>query len=459
MVCGDIRELLATLDAAGELQRIGVEVDPDQEIAEIVDRVSKMPGGGKGLVFEKVRGSNYSLALNLFGSPYRIGLALGLPELNSLTHKVSALPGKSTILNNFAPIFSTVAACQEVIEIHPDLTSYPCIRNWSGDGIPESNGFFFTLPLVFTRDRKTGSRNCGMYRVGRFGQDCVGINWGKQSGAAAHFQGYCDAGCPMPVAVALGGNPALIYAATVPLPAGVDEVEFAGFLADEPLTVVTTAVGNLEVPATAEVVIEGYVAPGNVVREGLFGNHTGAYVATGDVPLMTVTRITRRRDPVIPATIVGKPPMEDCWFAKATERLMVPFLQAEFPELADVNVIIEGAFHGAAVIAMKLGGRSPVILAEALRETPWLRDSRLLVMVDLDVNAHDLSEVFWRALNRADWERDVVVGLSRNGTAKVFTLDATRKQQTTYGPHVGGEPAREPAVVDLVNSRWKEYGF
>ncbi|MBJ6748910.1 UbiD family decarboxylase [Geomonas anaerohicana] len=447
MAIRDLRDFLAVLDTAGELHRVDAEVDSELEIACITDRQSKLPGGGKALLFQNVKGSSHPVATNLFGSPSRMALALQVEHLSLLTGKMEQLLAAPESAP--APTLVEQAPCQEVIERHPDLGRYPFLKSWPGDG-----GRFITLPLVFTRDPETGAGNCGMYRVRLFDDGCVGIRWKPGSGGFGHHQKHQAAGLPMPVAIAVGAAPALTLAAMLPLPEPLDEVSFAGYLHGASLAMAPCLDSGLMVPADAEVVIEGVIEPGATRREGAFGNHTGSYDQGEEVPLVRVTCITRRKDPVCPATVVGPPPMEDCYLAKAAERLWLPLLRRQCPEIVDLVMPVEGIFHGCAVIsiAKKTAGQGRRVL-ECLRSEGWLKRGKLLVVVDETGEELTLAHGFWQALNAVRFPADLVV--TPDGCLGV---DATGKL-----PEEGGEQKQslqpDASVSAQVERRWREYGF
>ncbi len=298
-----------------------------------------------------------------------------------------------------------------------------------------------------------------MYRVEVFGRDSAGIHWRMESGGAGHYRKYRERGERMPVAVAVGGDPAVIYAASVPLPQTVYEMHLAGFLRREPVRLVKCLTSSLMVPAEAELVLEGYLEPGEEGRGGAFGNHTGFYAAPHDVPVMHVDCITRRRDMIYPATVVGRPPMEDCYMAKATERLLLPMIRLVLPEITDINLPLEGIFHGCAMVALdKSHPGHPREIIEALWAGNWFADARLLVVVDADMDVHDLSLIAWKVLNIVDWRRDLVVSATDRETVPLgrLALDATRKVNGTGDRR---EIARGRELSLLVDNRWREYGL
>jgi 4-hydroxy-3-polyprenylbenzoate decarboxylase len=481
----DLREFLDRLERDGELRRICVEVDPVLEIAAITDRVSKTPGGGPALFFERVRRSRFPVATNLYGSRRRVCTALGVDDLSVLSRRMAELLQQAGVgagqdagqtlagskdFARFQPMTVPRGACQEVIEQTPDLGAYPILKSWPGDGRPGGDGRFLTLPLVVTQDPDTGCANCGIYLVQVLSSDAVLIRWRPGSGGAGHLAKYRKKRERMPVAIVLGGDPAAVFAGMLPLPAAVDEMQFAGFLRGAPLDTVRCRTSDLMVPAHAELVIEGFVDPQETSEGGFFGNHTGYYVPTGELPVMRIACITRRREPVFPATIVGRPPMEDCHMAKAVERLMLPFTRLELPEIVEINLPLEGIFHGAAVVAIdkKSPGQGRRVM-NTLWAKGWLSSARLLIVVDRDVDVHDPSHVFWKVLNSAEWTRDLVMappeeragrpdsGLPFGGRLGV---DATRKLP---GEGFTGswpmEVEMDEATRELIGKRWQEYGF
>ncbi|MEJ2699814.1 MAG: UbiD family decarboxylase, partial [Desulfuromonadales bacterium] len=324
------------------------------------------------------------------------------------------------------------------------------LRAWPGDG-----GRFLTLPQVFTADPATGRTNCGMYRLQILDGARAAVHFGPGSDGGRHLAAWQAIGKPMPAAIALGGDPALTYAAGAPLPAGVEEAAFAGFLRQKPLDMTRCLTCDLTVPAAAEFVIEGWFEPGETALEGPFGNHTGYYVPAAPAPVFRVAALTHRTGPLYPCTVVGPPPMEDCYLAKATERLFLPLLRVDFPEIRDLNMPLEGIFHGCALLSIRKSAPGQARrLIGALWKGGFLKSSRLLVILDEDVDVQDLSRSFWRTINNVDPGRDVVLEGRRLG------VDATRK---LLGEGEGAGPpeplSRDEATRKLVEGRWPEYGI
>jgi 4-hydroxy-3-polyprenylbenzoate decarboxylase len=343
MAYKDMREFIALLEQRGLLKRIRAEVDPDLEIAEINDRVVKQ--GGPALLFENCKGAKLPCAVNLFGSFERMKLALEVGDLDdigaqileflepeiptNIVEKLKALP-KLKRLSDFLPKYVKSGPCKEVIlRDNPSLADVPVLKTWPLDGGP-----FITLPMVFTKDPETGIRNCGMYRMQVFDAKTTGMHWHMHKDGAAHFRKAEALGVRLPVAVAIGSDPAVMYSSSAPLPPNVDEMLLAGFLRKSPVEMVKCETVDIEVPANAEIVLEGYCEPGERRMEGPFGDHTGYYSLVDEFPVFHITCITMRRDAIYSATIVGKPPMEDCYMGKATERIFLPLIKKSVPEVS-----------------------------------------------------------------------------------------------------------------------------
>jgi 4-hydroxy-3-polyprenylbenzoate decarboxylase len=354
------QHFIDTLEKAGELLRIKTYVDPRLEIAEITDRISKTPGGGKALLFENT-GYDFPVLMNAYGSEKRMCLALGVSHLDDTAKEIEKLfkllaaPKENILdklkllpkLGQFASWMPTVKSgrgeCQEVVMKEPDITKLPVITCWPKDGGP-----FVTLPIIHTRDPHTKSRNVGMYRMQVFGPVLTGMHWHKHKVSAKHFNEYKKLGIRMPVAVALGGDPVYAYSATAPLPENVDEYMLAGFLRKKKVELVKCiSQPDVEVPADADFIIEGYVDPGDeLIWEGPFGDHTGYYSLPDWYPKFHITAITHRKNAIYPATIVGIPPQEDAWLGKATERIfLAPIKMTMVPEIEDMEMPVEGVFH------------------------------------------------------------------------------------------------------------------
>jgi 4-hydroxy-3-polyprenylbenzoate decarboxylase len=457
----DLRGFISLLEESGELRRVKVEVDPAGEIAEITDRVSKGAGGGRALFFERVKGHAFPVLTNLFGSPRRTAWALWTNDIEALAGRLARelgtagegraeeRLGRLVEAPGWLPRLVPGAPCQKKVRREkPDLSILPALQSWPGDG-----GRFLTLPQVFTPDPATGRINCGMYRVQILDHARAAVHFGPGSDGSRHCGAWRARGKPMPAAIALGGDPALIFAAGVPLPASIEEAAFAGFLRQKPLEMARCLTSGLAVPAAAEFVLEGFFEPGETAPEGPFGNHTGYYVPAAPAPVFRVAAITHRIDPLYVCTVVGPPPMEDCYLAKAAERLFLPLLRIDFPEIRDLNMPLEGIFHGCALLSIRKNApdRARELIGD-LWQGGFLKSSRLLVVLDEDVDVQDLSRSFWRAINEVDPGRDVIIDGRRVG------IDATRKVE---GEGVAPpEPVRrDEATRKLVDGRWAEYGI
>ncbi len=474
----DLRRFIELLEREGELVRVKAEVDPYLEMAEIADRASK--AHGPALLFERPKAaagpSGIAVLMNQLGSYRRLELALGAPldEIadrisglldlqvpSGLVGKVKAL-GQLKELASFAPKTTKKVLFREVVIEPPDLTRLPVLTTWPGDGGP-----FITLPIVVTKDRE-GRRNAGMYRLQVFDGQTTGMHWHVHHDGAANFR---EADDRLEVAVALGTDPALTYAATAPLPAGVSEFMFAGFLRGEPVELAPCATVDLEVPADAEIVLEGYVEKGETRLEGPFGDHTGYYSLTDQYPVFHLTAMSHRRDPIYPATIVGRPPMEDVFLGKATERLFLPLLRLVQPEIVDMDLPIEGVFHDCAIISIR---KSYPGQARKIMSAVWgmgqMMFTKFVVVVDEHVDVHDYSEVTWRVFNNVDPRRDCVIvdgpldvldhssPLPRYGAK--MGIDATKAwPEEGHGREWPEELVMDPAVKARVDTRWAELGL
>jgi 4-hydroxy-3-polyprenylbenzoate decarboxylase len=418
LIYKDIRDFIFYLEKKGEILRIKEKVSYNLEIAEITDRVSKK--GGPALFFENVENSQFPVVTNLFGSYKRMAWALGVEDIEEIPQRITKLLSQKPPdgffdkikmlpqLFEFAKYFPKIvksAPCQEIVEENPDVTKLPALFCWPKDG-----GRFITLPLVFTKDPETGIRNCGMYRMHIYDAKTTGMHWHLHKDGSHHYIKAERLGKRLEVAVAIGGDPAVIYSATAPLQPNIDEMIFAGFLRKEPVLLVKCKTVDLEVPANAEFVLEGYVDPYERRIEGPFGDHTGFYSPAEEYPVFHITCITRRKDAIYPATLVGKPPMEDCYMAKATERIFLPLLKLDFPEIVDMNLPMEGVFHNCAIISIKktYPGQAKKVI-NGLWGKGQMMFAKLIIVVDEDVNVQDLRYTAWRVLNNVDWKRDVLI--------------------------------------------------
>lgn len=460
-----LNQFISLLEEQGELARIAVEADPLLEIAAVTDRVCKRPGGGQALLFQQPGDSRFALATNLFGSQRRVCLALGVDNLDRLTERMAQLLnsierprfeeldrqlGALPEFSRCAPQLSSLPCGEHVVMDPPDLGAFPFLQTWPGDGSAEGYPRYITLPLVITTDAQGGEHNCGLYRAQLRGRDQLAMRWKAGSGAAAHLESFRRADRSMPVAIALGGPPAALFSALFPLPGGLDEMTFAGFLRNAPLELAACRTVPLHVPAGSEIVIEGYVNPDETVTEGPFGNHTGTYSEAGAAALLRVTAISHRPAALVPATIVGPPPMEDCWMARAWEALLTSFLRRLVPGLARISFPSEWIFHQSAVISLDTPRPGMVReTAELLWALPWFSASRILIFVDTGVDAADYGAVAWRAINCTVFSRDV----HYDDICTRVAIDAT-------GCHNGEHRlVLDEAIVARVERRWQEYGL
>lgn len=479
MAYQDLREFINRLEREGELKRINALVDPDLEITEITDRISK--AYGPALLFENVKGSDMPVLINAFGSRKRMSMALGVESLgdiaeeisdlleikdnvpSSIWEKVKMLP-RLAELASFMPKMVKKAPCQEVVEYEPSLDILPILKCW-----PKDAGRFITLPQVYTKDPETGKRNAGMYRMQVYDSRTTGMHWHMHHDGAENYRKNCRLGKPTEVAVALGGDPAITYAATAPLPKDIDELIFAGFLRKKPVELVKCKTVDLEVPADAEIIIEGYVNPGETRIEGPFGDHTGYYSLADEFPVFHVKCITYRHDAIYPATIVGKPPQEDCYMALATERIFLPLLKFQLPEIVDMHLPMEGVFHNCVLVSIKKSfpGHARKVM-NALWGMGQMMFAKFIIVVDEEVNVQNVSEVMWKVFNNVDPKRDTVVVegplevLDHSAPLPLYGakmgIDATKKWKSEgHNREWPEDIVMSPEIKALVDKRWSEY--
>jgi 4-hydroxy-3-polyprenylbenzoate decarboxylase len=500
----DLRDWIRTLEKHGELKRIKEEVSPELEITEITDRVSKMKDGKHGpggptLLFENVKGfPGQTVLMNQFGSERRMALALGVGKVDEIAERISGLlnmkpptggfldklkmlPQLGELANAFPKTVSARdAACKEVVlKDGFDLNAFPVLKCWPHDG-----GRFITLPLVHTKDPKSGKRNIGMYRMQVFDGQTTGMHWQRQKVAAEHYRNALRAaagggsaesvavmaesaggavtipdgpigglpqvtltkqkGSRLEVAVAIGTDPATTFAAIVPAPPEVEEFLIAGFLRGKPVEIVKCETVDLEVPAQAEIVLEGYVELGELRTEGPFGDHTGFYTMEDEYPVFHLTCITHRKNPIYAATIVGKPPMEDAWMGKAVERIFLPAMRMQIPELVDIHLPVEAVFHNLMIVSIRKSypGQARKVM-NAIWSLGQAMFTKCVVVVDEDCDVQDLGEVTLRVANNIDPERDIQFTLG-----PVDSLDHASRLPN-YGSKMGIDATR----------KWKAEGF
>ncbi len=528
MAFNDLREWISALDRAGELKRIRAEVDPILEIAEITDRVSKGAAkkygrpGGPALLFENVKGANgVPVLINQFGSERRMQMALGVDRLDEIAERIRHLMNLKSpegfmeklkmlpMLADMGKLFPRTVQtgpCKEVISKKDfSLLDFPVLQCW-----PQDAGRFITLPCVITRDPKTGKRNVGMYRMQVYDETTAGMHWQRQKVAAEHYREWLRMGAAagaeasgaqppspagakrsgvdimarsgggsvlapgdrpsgiMEVAVAIGTDPALTFSAIVPAPPEVEEFIVAGFLRQKPVELVKCETVDLEVPASAEIVLEGYVKLDELRTEGPFGDHTGFYSLEDEYPVFHVTCITHRKNPIYATTIVGKPPMEDAWMGKAVERIFLPLMKLTLPEIVDVNLPVEGVFHNLMIVSIR---KSYPGHARKVMNGIWALGqamfTKCIVVVDEDVNVQDIGEVVLKVFNNIDPERDIQFTLgpvdSLDHASRLANfgskmgIDATRKWPAEgFARPWPDEILMDEKTKTQVDRRWKE---
>jgi 4-hydroxy-3-polyprenylbenzoate decarboxylase len=519
----DLRDWIAALDRAGELTRIRAEVDPVLEITEIADRVSKGAArkygrpGGPALLFENVKGSNgIPVLINQFGSARRMQMALNVDQLNEIAERIRLLLNMKSPegileklkmlpmladLGKFFPKTVSTGPCKEVIKKKDfTLLDFPVLQCW-----PQDAGRFITLPCVITRDPRTGKRNVGMYRMQIFDATTAGMHWQRQKVAAEHYREMLRMGASgsserssgkhaavdimarsgggsmlapgerpagkMEVAVAIGTDPALTFSAIVPAPPEVEEFIVAGFLRQKPVELVKCESVDLEVPASAEIVLEGYVNLDELRTEGPFGDHTGFYSLEDEYPVFHLSCITHRKDPIYATTIVGKPPMEDGWMGKAVERIFLPLMKLTLPEIVDVNLPVEGIFHNLMIVSIR---KSYPGHARKVMNGIWALGqamfTKCIVVVDEDVNVQDIGDVVLKVFNHIDPERDIQFTLgpvdSLDHAARLpnfgskMGIDATRKWPTEgFTRPWPDEILMDEKTKAMVDKKWKALGI
>ena len=480
----NLRDFIAFLDDRGELRRIRAPVSCELEITEIADRTVK--SGGPALLFENVRGYDMPVAINLFGTHQRMAWGLGVEHIDELTGRIrkllalvqsppTGLVNKMRTLGDLVGVAKTQpksvsrAPCQQVVLTgeDADLNLLPALKCW-----PMDAGRFITLPLVISRDPITGRRNVGIYRMQIYDSHTAGMHWQTHKVGAHHYRlGEEQRLDRLEVAVALGGDPATIWSGALPLPPDMDEIGAAGFVRDEAVEMVKCRTIDLEAPAHAEIVLEGYVVPGELRPEGPFGDHTGYYSPAEDYPVFHLTAITHRSEPIYPTTIVGRPPTEDFFMGKAIERVMLPAVQMTLPEVVDMNMPAEGIFHNLILVSMKkeFPGH-PQKVMHALWGLGLLMLAKTIIVVDHFVDVQDLSEVAWRVTNNIDPANDIVFAQGpiddldhATPTPKFGSkmgIDATAKGRADgrareWPPDI----VMSDEVRRLVDGRWEEYGF
>lgn len=397
---------IKTLEEAGELVRIKEYVNPELEITEITDRISKVYG--PALLFENT-GYDFPVLINSMGTEKRMAMALGVNRLDDIAHeieglfktftspknsfldKLKLLPQLGEVASWMPKVIGGRGACQEVVMKDPDITKFPVLKCW-----PEDGGPFITLPVIQTKDPHTGIRNVGLYRMQVFGPKLTAMHWHRHKVSARHFNEYKKLGQKMPVVISLGGDPAYAYCGTAPLPDGVDEFMLAGFIRKKKVELVQCLTQDMQVPADADIIIEGYIDPNeDFILEGPFGDHTGYYSLADYYPRFHITAITHRKDAVYPATIVGIPPQEDAWIGKATERIfLAPIKMTMVPEIVDMVLPVEGVFHNLVIVKIKKDYPGQALkVMNSLWGAGQMMFTKMMIVVDGDVNIHNNQEV------------------------------------------------------------------
>jgi len=474
----DLREFIEFLEKKGQLKRIKREVSAELEITEILDRCVKK--NGPALLFENVKGYKMPVFANAFGTMERMCLALGVNDLDEIGTRIRKLlefeapsglwEGIKKLpdvveLTSFAPKYVKSGPCKEIILKEGfSLNDFPILKCW-----PEDGGRFITLPLVFTKNPKTGKQNVGMYRMQVYDEKTTGMHWHIHKHGA---RDYADSEGKIEVAVAIGADPSVVYSATAPLPDNIDEMMFAGFLRKKNVELVKCETVDLYVPSHAEIILEGYVDEKERRTEGPFGDHTGYYSLADEFPVFHITYITHRKNPIYHATIVGIPPMEDAYLGKATERIFLPLMKAQLPEIVDVNLPVEAVFHNLCIVSIRkrYPGHAKKVMF-ALWGMGQMMFAKTIIVLDDDVNVQDMREVLWATTTRYDPAMDVTI-IDKAPTDTLdhasplpnlgskMGIDATRKGQdegfNREWPDALKMDADVKARIDMI---WKELGL
>jgi 4-hydroxy-3-polyprenylbenzoate decarboxylase len=482
MAYSDLRDFIRALEKHNELKRISFEVDPVLEIAEFADRAVK--AGGPALLFENPKGSRIPVLINAFASMRRMELALEVDSVDAITARISeflemrmpeGLIGKLKMLpklaemGSFFPRSVSDGPCKEAVRKQGfSLFEYPILQCWPQDG-----GRYITLPMVFTRNPDTGKRNCGCYRMQIYDERTAGMHWQTHKQGAEHYRRLQKEGkqARMDVAVAIGADPATMYSAILPLPPDLDEMMISGFIRGKPVEMVKCETNDLEVPANAEIVLEGYVEIGELRNEGPFGDHTGFYSLADEYPVFHVTCVTSRKQPIYATTIVGPPPMEDYYMGKAIERIFLPLMRLQLPEVRDICMPAEGIFHNLILVSIRKSypGHARKVM-HAIWGLGQAMFSKVIVVVDEGVDVQNVREVAWKALNNIDPQRDIEFVLG-----PVDSLDHASRL-VNYGSKMGVDATRKwpgegftrpwPDVIEMspdvkvrVDELWKKAGL
>ncbi len=476
----NLEEFVRLLENRNQLKRITTAVDPDLEIAEITDRVVKK--GGPALLFENVKGHEIPVLTNAYGSRERVCLSLGVKSINEiqkeiegwlkiekprrLTDKVK-LFNKLTGLKDMFPKTVSQGGCQEVVlSSEFSLDSLPVLKCW-----PEDGGKFITLPLVITKNPLTGMRNVGMYRMQVFDGQTTGMHWHQHKGGAQHYRIAEELGKRLDVAVAIGPDPAVTYAATAPLPDEMDEFLLAGFLRKKRVELVKAITVDMEVPANSQIVLEGYVDPAERREEGPFGDHTGYYSLADSYPVFHITCITHKKNPIYHASVVGPPPMEDFFLGKATERIFLPLLKLQIPEIVDINLPAEGVFHNLILVSIdkRYPGHANKVI-NSIWGSGQMMFSKIIIVVDKDVDVQNPREIAWKVCNSIDPQRDIIFttgpldcldhSSSLPSLGSKMGVDATRKWKSEgFSRKWPEEIKMNDEIKKLVDEKWEKLGL
>jgi 4-hydroxy-3-polyprenylbenzoate decarboxylase len=477
----DLREFVAFLEAQGDLRRISAPVSTQLEMTEIAYR--SLRADGPAILFENVVGHDMPVAINLFCSERRMNWALGVEDAGILADRLEGMIemvqggppqgvlnklrtlGRLVHVGAYQPRTISNAPCQQVVLSGEDVDLYslPIIKCWPMDAGP-----YITLPLVITRDPETGTQNYGIYRMQVFDRSTTGMHWQTHKVGARHYRASSE---KLEVAVALGGDPASIWTGSAPLPPDIDEMVLAGFIRDEGVELAQAVSVDLRVPAHAEIVLEGYVIPGEERTEGPFGDHTGYYSLAEPYPVFHVTTITRRHNPIYPTTFVGRPPTEDYWMGKVTERVFLPLIRLILPEVVDINMPAEGIFHNLVLVSMKkeYPGHARKVMY-GLWGLGLLSLTKVIVVVDDFVDVQNPSEVAWRVANNINPATDLVlvdgpiddldVASPTPRFGSKVGIDATRKgPQEGYHREWPPDIEMSPEIRERVSARWAELGM
>ena len=481
MAYRDLRDFVRTLEKHGELTRISAEVDPVLEITEITDRCVK--AAGPALLFDRPRGSSIPVVTNLVGTERRMNLSLEVDSLDAvaarissfldmqspqgLLEKVKMLP-KLAEIGSFFPKTVRSGPCQEVVKTEGfSLREFPILQCW-----PQDAGRFITWPMVITKNPETGKRNVGCYRMQVFDDRSTGMHWQTQKHGAEHYRSARSRSKgKLDVAVAVGSDPATCFAGILPVPPDMDEFLFSGFLRSDPVELVRCKTVDLEVPANAEIVLEGYVDLAELRTEGPFGDHTGFYSLEGQFPVFHVTCVTHRKEPLYLTTIVGPPPQEDYFIGHAIERIFLPVMKMQHPEIVDVAMPAEGIFQNLMIVSIRKSypghARKTMNAIWSLGQAMF---TKVIVVVDHDVNIQDSSELVWKALCAIDPERDIQFVLGPVDTldhaarlldfGSKMGIDATRKwPEEGYSGRWPDEIKMDAATKRRVEEIWPKLGL